>query len=304
MPQLLTPVSDILTAYKTCEFVTLSKDGTPLAWPTSGIPLTDGTFLLTTSVSYPQKAFNIRRDERVALLFSEPYASGVQNPEQVLVTGTATCPDEIVTDPVGDLGDFWKHIFSLQPSSMRYLDWPINRLAGFYFLRLMIRITPSAVQTRPLPPAAPPAASTLVGGEVLADYPTAVLAARDATGAPLLVRTNVVSTASGYEVQVPEDVAVTAGPASLLVHRHDDKLDKLHSASVVGTLAAAGAGTWTLTPARLIEPGARHKSKASDQLKLIRGLRATADRYLAKRGLARPEVPWAAYRKIRAELGK
>ncbi|MFF5081514.1 pyridoxamine 5'-phosphate oxidase family protein [Actinoplanes sp. NPDC000266] len=304
MPQPLTPVSDVLTAYKTCEFVTLSKDGTPLAWPTSGITRPDGTFLLTTSVSYPQKAFNIRRDGRVALLFSEPYASGVEHPEQVLVTGEATCPDEIHTDPSGDLGDFWARIFTLQPGSTKYLDWPINRLTDFYFFRLMIRITPSSVETRPLPPAAPPAESARVGGEVLAAYPTAVLAARDDTGAPLLIRTNVVSTPSGYSVAVPADLPVTAGPASLLVHRHDDKLDKLHSASVVGTLAPSTDGSWLLTPTRLIEPGTRHKGKVSDQIKLIRGLRAATDRYLTRRGLTRPSVPWAAYRKIRAALPK
>ncbi|XVV17267.1 pyridoxamine 5'-phosphate oxidase family protein [Actinoplanes sp. CA-131856] len=304
MPQLLTPVSDVLNAYKTCEFVTLSKDGTPLAWPTSGITRPDGTFLLTTSVSYPQKAVNVRRDGRVALLFSEPYASGLDHPEQVLVTGTATCPDEIHTEPSGDLGDFWRRIFTLQPSSLKYLDWPINRLADFYFFRLMIRITPSSVQTRPLPSPSAPTPSSLAGGEVLAAYSTAVLAARDSSGAPLLVRTNVASTPSGYAVSVPDDVPVTAGPASLLVHRHDDKLDKLHSASVAGTLTQAADGSWLLTPTRLIEPGARHKGKVADQIQLIRTLRATTDRYLKRRGLPRPTVPWAAYREIRTTLPK
>jgi hypothetical protein len=30
-------------------------------------------------------------------------------------------------------------------------------------------------------------------------------------------------------------------------------------------------------------------------ISMIRRLRATADRYLARRGLARPAVPWAQY---------
>ncbi|GAA2639346.1 hypothetical protein [Paractinoplanes durhamensis] len=32
-----------INAYRTCELVTLAKDGTPLAWPTSGISRSDGT---------------------------------------------------------------------------------------------------------------------------------------------------------------------------------------------------------------------------------------------------------------------
>jgi hypothetical protein len=304
MSQSLAPVNDVLNAYRTCEFVTLSKDGTPLAWPTTGITCPDGTFLLTTSLGYPQKAFNVRRDGRVALLFSEPYGSGLADPEQVLVTGTATCPDEVHTDPAGDLGAFWARILERQPGSRRYLDWPVNRLTDFYFLRLMIRITPSSLTSRQLPAPSPPAPSPLAGGDVLADYPTAVLAARDPSGAPLLVRTTVAATADGYRVAVPADVAVTAGPASLLVHRHDAQLDKLHSASVVGSLTPAGDGAFLLTPTRLIEPGARHKGKVSDQIQLVRGLRAATNRYLSKRGLARPAVPWAAYRKIRSALPK
>jgi hypothetical protein len=33
--------------------------------------------LITTSIAFPQKAFNIRRDARVALLFSDPTGSGL-----------------------------------------------------------------------------------------------------------------------------------------------------------------------------------------------------------------------------------
>ncbi len=36
-----------------------------------------GKFLLTTSVALPVKAFNIRRDPHVALLFSDPTGSGL-----------------------------------------------------------------------------------------------------------------------------------------------------------------------------------------------------------------------------------
>jgi hypothetical protein len=36
-------------------------------------------------------------EPRVALLFSDPTASGLRSAPQVLVQGTATCPDQVVT---------------------------------------------------------------------------------------------------------------------------------------------------------------------------------------------------------------
>ena len=91
-------VLDVIDRYRTCEFATLSRNGMPIAWPTATLYRTDGTFLITTSIALPQKAYNIRRDGRVAMLFSEPTASGLIGAPQVLVQGTAACPDEIVTD--------------------------------------------------------------------------------------------------------------------------------------------------------------------------------------------------------------
>ena len=62
---------------------TLSRDGTPIAWPTVPVYRPDaGTFLITTSIALPQKAYNIRRDPRVALLFSDPIGSGLSDAEK------------------------------------------------------------------------------------------------------------------------------------------------------------------------------------------------------------------------------
>ncbi|RPF43652.1 pyridoxamine 5'-phosphate oxidase [Streptomyces sp. Ag109_G2-6] len=80
---------DVLDAYRTCEFATLGKDGTPAAWPTAVKRRPDGTLLLTTSLAFAQKAFNIRRDGRVALLFSDPTGSGLDPAPQIAVSGRA-----------------------------------------------------------------------------------------------------------------------------------------------------------------------------------------------------------------------
>ncbi len=300
----MNPLPAVIDAYRTCELATLTKDGSPVAWPTSGLRLDDGTFLLTTSLGYPQKAYNIRRDGRVALLFSEPAASGLEAPEQILVRGVATCPEEIFTEPVGDLARLWALLMERQPSSQKYLNWPTNKMTDFYYMRLKIIVAPAEVVTRPLPAAANAVAgSALIGAEVLAQYPSVVLIAVDAQGAPVLVRTTVSAEADGYRVEVPEDVQVAEGPAGLLVHRHDEKLSNLHNANVRGSLAADEKG-WLLRPTKLVEPGQRSKASVLDPIRIGRECQATTRRYLERRNLTRPSIPWDAYRAIRAQLPK
>ncbi|GIM93775.1 pyridoxamine 5'-phosphate oxidase family protein [Paractinoplanes toevensis] len=304
----LVPGSELdatINAYRTCELVTVGKDGTPLAWPTSGISLADGTFLLTTSLGFPQKAYNIRRDERVALLFSEPHASGLERPGQILVQGTAICPDRVHTVPEGDLAAFWRRLFERQPNCRKYLDRPATALTDFYFMRLLITVTPAAVTARDLPAATgtlPVAGSGLIGEQVLASYPSTVLAARDAAGAPTLLRTTVSADGGAYRVAVPDGHPVADGRASLLVHRHDAQLWNLHSAVVTGTLKSDADGGRLLTPDRLIEPAGGAKPSLTDPIRTVRDCRATTKKYLAKRGLPRPRIPWKAYRELRDSL--
>jgi hypothetical protein len=69
------PAVEVVAKYRTCEFTTLSRDGSPQTWPVGALLLADGRFLLCTSIGLPQKAFNIRRNAKVSLLFSEPTGS-------------------------------------------------------------------------------------------------------------------------------------------------------------------------------------------------------------------------------------
>jgi Pyridoxamine 5'-phosphate oxidase len=95
-------VVSVFRAFRTCEFTTLAKDGTPVTWPT--LPFfqpTTGRFLITTSIGLPDKVSNIRRHPRVSLLFSDPTASGLPEPPAVLVQGDAQAPDEVVTSFTG-----------------------------------------------------------------------------------------------------------------------------------------------------------------------------------------------------------
>jgi hypothetical protein len=135
---------DVINKYFTCEFTTFSRDGSPVTWPVTPILLDDGRFLLTTSIGLPQKAFNIRRNPKVSMLFSEPTGSGVTAPAAVLIQGDATAEDRIVTD-ISEHEDFVRLAETLvarQPSGALWSTWLGKRMWWSYYMRILIYVTP------------------------------------------------------------------------------------------------------------------------------------------------------------------
>jgi hypothetical protein len=298
----------VIDRYRTCEFATLSKSGVPIAWPTVPLRRPDGSLLITTSIALPQKAYNVRRDGRVALLFSEPTASGLTGAPELLLQGTATCPDEVATDIRAHAG-YWHRLHERQPANAMYSNNPISRrLFDWYYMRLLITVTPSGWSARsPLPPG--PATSTDAApdgtaGEALsrlATFPSAVLGTRDPDGAPRLRRIRVTGPAGGaLALSVREDDDdLVPGPASLLAHSHDDRLWSQRSSVVLGALARTGAG-WTFQPERII--GGLGDGGPLALVRMIRELRRTAQGYLERRSLPRPQIPWADLQEVKAGL--
>jgi Pyridoxamine 5'-phosphate oxidase len=299
----------VLDAYRTCEFATLAKDGTPLTWPTSPLRQQDGTLLITTSIGFAQKALNVRRDGRVALLFSDPTGSGLSAPAQIFIAGNAQCSAEVTTSPAG-LEDYWSMLYQRQPSSRAYVLPGVRSLMDWYYMRLLITVTPEHVIERPSgsatrPASALPAGSpelagawqraegaALPGARELAGYPSAVFAARDASGGIALARAVPQPADGGYLVAAAPDTDIVDGPASLLVHRHDDKLSKLKMALVRGRISRPGADAdWFFTPGRVVNP-------ADGPVRALRNVRAATTRYLSNRSLPRPAVPWDQYRAL------
>ena len=72
-------------------------------------------FTITTSIALAQKAFNVRRNPRVSLLFSDPTVSGLTNPPAVLVQGDAVSPDEVETSLLG-FEDELRQVLRRQPA--------------------------------------------------------------------------------------------------------------------------------------------------------------------------------------------
>lgn len=144
--ELPTEVEAVFWEFRTCEMSTLAKDGPPITWPT--LPFwrpREGRFLITTSIGMPQKAFNIRRNPPVSLLFSDPTASGLANPPAVLVQGDAEAPDEIAVSVKG-LEDELEEAYRRQPAAGMYSSNPLLRyLFDWYYMRLMIHATPRRI---------------------------------------------------------------------------------------------------------------------------------------------------------------
>lgn len=139
-------IEAVFHEFRTCEFTTLAKDGTPITWPTLPFYFADaGRFIITTSIGLPQKVFNIRRTPRVSLLFSDPTASGLTKPPAVLVQGDAVAPDEILTSIKG-VEALLKRSFERQPSSVIYSSNPLMRyLFDWYYMRLTMTVTPRRI---------------------------------------------------------------------------------------------------------------------------------------------------------------
>jgi hypothetical protein len=135
---------DIIDNYFTCEFTTLSRDGSPQTWPVSPRLLTDGRLLIATSIGLPQKALNVRRNPKVGLLFSEPTGSGIEQPGAVLIQGDATSEDRIVTDALSepDFAALAETVLARQPAGSLWTTWLGRRLWWSYYMRLLIYVTP------------------------------------------------------------------------------------------------------------------------------------------------------------------
>jgi len=130
----------------------------------------------------------------------------------------------------------------------------------------------------------------------LAQFPDCVLSALGADGAPLSVRCRPVPGDRPGTVHLdgPLGVALVPGPASLLCHRHDERLWQLRSFLARGSLEPAGTG-WVFTAQALLA-GPGMAGPVGDARAFL-AARRRAGRYLAQRGIPRPGVPWNLLRR-------
>ena len=84
-------------------------------------------------------------------------------------------------------------------------------------------------------------------------FPDAVLTGLDGAGSPVSVRRRLRPEPACRQLRCPRAMGVelVEGPASLLCHRHDERLWRLRSFAVHGSLTH-GADEWVFTPSRLV----------------------------------------------------
>jgi hypothetical protein len=123
----------------------------------------------------------------------------------------------------------------------------------------------------------------------LAKYPSAVFTALDAAGYPYSVRITPQPdhTRQVLRLPLPDYVSIQTGPASILCHYHDDQLWNQTNFVLRGTVAQVD-GAWEFKATQFIEGAGAGMS----MLRQIRDGRRAASQYLAKRGIARPRIPW------------
>lgn len=122
----------------------------------------------------------------------------------------------------------------------------------------------------------------------LPQFSSAVLTSVDADGYPVSVRCKpqLDAAAQVLRLRAPDDLGIQPGPAALLCHSHDERLWSLKGFAVRGTLERADED-WVLRPARFV-PG----TGLGSLLPVILGAQRRTRRYLKKRNLPRPRVPW------------
>ena len=123
-------------------------------------------------------------------------------------------------------------------------------------------------------------------------FENAVLSGLDEVGYPFSVRCRPYSDVSGagvLTVWLPPGTPIRPGPASLLCHSHDENLWNLKGFLVRGVLNKDDGG-WSFQPVRFI-PG-MGIGGLPGMIRFFTRSRRNARRYLEKRGLDRPRIPW------------
>jgi hypothetical protein len=313
-------VQRVFDRFITTEYTTIDGSGQPITWPvipyySPGDPCVD----LSTGLGYPKKANDARANSRVALLFSDPTGSGVENAPQVLVQGTADVDDR---DLVANRDRYSRESAEKLPATQALLPpKALQRFALWYFARIYVHVRPERVYVweggdvtrepqlldahmeevrsgRDQEPEAPPPPPSDAPGvwdprldELGERYPEAVLTLVAPDGFPFSVRVPIAVDRDARRLRLvaePLGVPLAPGRACLTAHDHDPDFLWQRNFQVRGDLVQEDGG-WALVPRRLIggfelPPGSR--------LALLRANAGKARRFhrVARRELKRREA--------------
>lgn len=273
--------SDILSSYRVAEFATLTRDGSPVCWPLAP-DFERGRLLFSTGYVYPAKARNAQRNPRVAVLYSDPTATGrSDNDPLLLVQGLAEVFDQ-----------------DLQQNTERYVDQllrkgplPFRLMLGTpglrqllvgYLARIWIEVLPQkeydwrrgqmppeSIRTAIRPVSFSPEPGIELPQEIFEWLPRytrpPVLAYIDETGWPAMTR--VQATLRRDQIAFEREILTSEGaPACLTYHRLIGNYWANDAFLIRGHFDAAGK----LIPEKLVGFSGTHDDRGLGSLKLMR----------------------------------
>ena len=131
-------------------------------------------------------------------------------------------------------------------------------------------------------------------------FESAVLTIVGAAGYPVSVRCRprIQAESKRIEVQLPDWLEAAEGAASLLYHRHDDKIFKMKDFLLRGRLEQQ-KDRWIFVPVAMI-PGILGLGPRAALRNFLRWRRNTR-RYFERRSVAKPRVPWDRINALKRE---
>jgi Pyridoxamine 5'-phosphate oxidase len=320
MTQTLPPeVQQVFDRFITTEYTTIDRFGQPISWPVTpyyrpGDPCID----VTTGLGHPKKAKDALANPKVALLFSDPTGSGVEQAPQVLVQGTADVDDR---DLAGNRERYTREAIEKLPATRKMLPpKAIRGLFNWYFTRIYVHVRPERVYAWPDCDATkepqlfdtrieevrsghveepPDRHAPAEGGpaewdgrldELGSRYPTAVLSLVAPDGFPFASRVPISVDRGAHRIRIGSGalgLPVQPGLACVTAHDHHPDFLWQRNFQVRGDLVEEDGG-WAVIPHKLIggfelPPSSTFNKYRSNLGKMIR-FRRTAKAELRDRG--------------------
>ena len=311
-------VCEVFDRFITTEYTTIDRNGRPITWPVTPYHYREeGCIDVTTGLGYPKKAYDARANPKVALLFSDPTGSGLDDPPTVLVQGTAEMDDR---DLEGNRERYWDESSAKLPG-IQDMHPPkfVRGMFSWYYTRFYVHVRPERVyiwphgdvtaepqlldshmeevrsghDEEPYVALDPPAGGSPVWDarmDELGDrYPSGVLSIVAPDGFPFSIRVPIDVDRSERLVRLGAGVVgvpVHPGPACLVAHDHGPNFEWQRNFQVRGDLIERD-GDWVLVPQKLVggfelPPGSVLSRYRLNFSKMLR-YRKIAKRELAKR---------------------
>lgn len=309
-----------LERFVTTEYASVTRAGAPVTWPVTPYAGEDRTTIdIATGLTYPLKAERARRNSKVALSFSLPVGSGIEEAPSVIVQGLATVRDA-----------------DLRATSSRYLQASADRFPGqfaaiprwqlrrmdWYWTRMWVQVTPLRVlwwdggdltaaprEWRAAPGTAAPPSDPAPTGPTSGswsgrpvDWRARRVGAIERLGRPVITTmasdgwpqpwkaVEVEETVDGYELVAPAGIEVVDGPAFASFHTHAEVFDGQENIGLAGRVVVGATGPRFLVDRALADFGVpRSKLRAATSMwRAGRELRPRLRHEAARRGV---EVP-------------